>query len=324
MRTTEEETVPQLGDVEVIGVVLLSLKSVVSLSPKRCNKILNIFLKCSAQFRAPQLTRDSPSDKSSPSLGPSTTTPQKKARLVTGGAVDSGMGFGLVSYLSPVLNGTTLRGEVFIAIVSSSLSSPPPTTLKFADNLFGAFLGRLCSVWDSKARDRVARDAGLWVRLSRVIYLHSFNSIACNNLAEMVSTRGSKARQNGAKKKSKCRRLVAFPWERDDDHGSPAWGVSSKAAESGSQASNDIEVSSLFSHLRIGMAERLGSTQKYIENVSNGVVHLRREVKHLRSQNEELQTRIEALHEADNVSIQPKRGKRGGESLESLKSKVKK
>ncbi len=101
-------------------------------------------------------------------------------------------------------------------------------------------------------------------------------------------------------------------------------GVSSKAVESGSQASDDIEVSSLFSHLRIGMTERLGLPRNILNMCRMVLSHLRREVKHLRSQNEELQTRIEALHEADDVSIQPKSGKRGGESLENLKSKVKK
>lgn len=58
--------------------------------------------------------------------------------------------------------------------------------------------------------------------------------------------------------------------------------------------------------------------------MSNGVAILRREIKRLRTQNEEFQARIDALHEADDVSIQPKRGKRGGESHEGLKAKVKK
>ena len=58
-------------------------------------------------------------------------------------------------------------------------------------------------------------------------------------------------------------------------------------------------------------------------NVMNGVANLKREIKRLHSENEHLKSRIDALHEADDASIQPKRGKRGGESLESLKSKVK-
>ena len=42
----------------------------------------------------------------------------------------------------------------------------------------------------------------------------------------------------------------------------------------------------------------------------------------LKKENKRLQADLERLHEAENVSIQPKRGKRGGPSIASLQGKV--
>ena len=51
---------------------------------------------------------------------------------------------------------------------------------------------------------------------------------------------------------------------------------------------------------------------------------LRKQNKALRDQNASLQSRIERLLDEDDVSIQPKRGAKGGPSEKELKAKVKK
>ncbi|KLO08450.1 hypothetical protein SCHPADRAFT_608545 [Schizopora paradoxa] len=119
----------------------------------------------------------------------------------------------------------------------------------------------------------------------------------------MVSTRGSAARtnQNGEIQSSASTGVELGKRRRPRKSGASSSKV--MVAESDSQETDDIE--------------------SYIANVTNGVANLRREIKRLRSDNQHLQSRIDALHEADDVSLQPKRGKRGGESIESLKSKVK-
>ncbi|KAH8118742.1 hypothetical protein DFH11DRAFT_1568994 [Phellopilus nigrolimitatus] len=63
--------------------------------------------------------------------------------------------------------------------------------------------------------------------------------------------------------------------------------------------------------------------EKNIKDALQGVMTLRREVGTLRQKNTELQSEVDRLHESQDVSIQPKRGKRGGMSIQALVAQVK-
>lgn len=85
-----------------------------TLSPKEATSSCTSMMGLS-ELKGDSILRNRPSDRSIPSLGPSTTTPQKKARRVTVGPDEAALGRG--SQSSPVLSGITLRGDVLIAIV---------------------------------------------------------------------------------------------------------------------------------------------------------------------------------------------------------------
>ncbi|TDL29909.1 hypothetical protein BD410DRAFT_780413 [Rickenella mellea] len=59
-----------------------------------------------------------------------------------------------------------------------------------------------------------------------------------------------------------------------------------------------------------------------IKSVLDGISRLRRVVSTLESRNAQLQSEVDRLHNAEDVSIQPTKGKRGGMSIEGLKARV--
>ncbi|KDQ64243.1 hypothetical protein JAAARDRAFT_201618 [Jaapia argillacea MUCL 33604] len=60
-----------------------------------------------------------------------------------------------------------------------------------------------------------------------------------------------------------------------------------------------------------------------IANVQIGIKGLRKEITQLKKENKRLKGELERLNEAEDVSIQPKRGKKGGPSVASLQGEVK-
>lgn len=64
--------------------------------------------------------------------------------------------------------------------------------------------------------------------------------------------------------------------------------------------------------------------QAHLDAVSKGVESYRRTIHTLERKNSKLLTELDALHEAEDVSIQPRKGKSGGPTVTSLQAQVRK
>ncbi|KAH9833761.1 uncharacterized protein C8Q71DRAFT_772431 [Rhodofomes roseus] len=71
-----------------------------------------------------------------------------------------------------------------------------------------------------------------------------------------------------------------------------------------------------------GESEECTGVEVHLLKAVNGVRNMRRELEELRRRNGELEQRLEAFEQAEDVSIQPKRGKRGGPTVAKLQSEA--
>lgn len=93
------------------------------------------------------------------------------------------------------------------------------------------------------------------------------------------------------------------------------------AAEADDVRTSDVEVGPNIS-LNILMHSR--SSKQHLRTALHGVAQLRSQIEHLTRENTRLREDLDRLYEAQDVSIQPRRGKKGNISVLSLTAQVNK
>lgn len=93
------------------------------------------------------------------------------------------------------------------------------------------------------------------------------------------------------------------------------------AAEADDVRTSDVEVGPNIS-LNILMHSR--SSKQHLRTALHGVAQLRSQIEHLTRENTRLREDLDRLYEAQDVSIQPRRGKKGNVSVLSLTAQVNK